>query len=347
MREFFKGQNPVPKAVILLVIVLIIANSFVLALAIRLIRLPGELSDRELAQQGAYYVYEYTEDLAINAGVEENLSVRENLAKFRFELEQANRPEEVAQVVLTHGRETQDLILREQESHRREAALSIIRQDPRLQEVVGESYISINRREGEGIEIEDPNNVLSVETHEAIQEHESLQRLTQIVEIRIIDGSAELVSSVTMLERLRQLEQEVESLRLQLRRTRTAAGIDPMTGSGVTVRMYDSDTRYGNENIVHDYDVRDVINELFAAGAAGIAVNNERLIATSSIRCAGPVILVNQKPIAVNPVIIEAVGAPEVLASSLDLIAAEYHMTGVKLEVEIEEKITLPAYGQS
>jgi len=60
--------------------------------------------------------------------------------------------------------------------------------------------------------------------------------------------------------------------------------------------------------VVQDKDVRDVVNELYAAGAQGIEVGGQRLVATSSIRSAGPQILVNQNSIPVNPVVIKAVG---------------------------------------
>jgi uncharacterized protein YlxW (UPF0749 family) len=43
-------------------------------------------------------------------------------------------------------------------------------------------------------------------------------------------------------------------------------------------------------------------------------------------------------------VTISAIGDPEVLASSLDLIQAEYQLSGIRFEVEKLDKITLPAY---
>ena len=119
-----------------------------------------------------------------------------------------------------------------------------------------------------------------------------------------------------------------------------------MTGTGIEVNLYDAELGMGSEQIVHDFDIRDIVNELFSAGAAGVAINDQRLIATSSIRCAGPVILVNQQPIAVNPVTIRAVGDPEILLSSLDLIRAEYQSIGIRFRIKTEEKLTLPAYGQ-
>ena len=88
-----------------------------------------------------------------------------------------------------------------------------------------------------------------------------------------------------------------------------------------------------------------MVNELFAAGAKGVAVGGQRLVTTSPIRCVGPVIRVNQKEIRANPVTIEAVGDPEVLASGLDIIrfSLEFHRN-FRVEVEEKESIVLPQY---
>jgi len=337
-------QGSFPRLILIAIIFLFIVNTAVIALAVGLLDLPGELSPREQARQGALFICDYVQEQAENAGVAAKPAVREVLARFRFEVEQATRREEIAQLVLKYGREAQDIILREQENQRRELALALVRQDPQLQEMLGEGKITISWQEETGIVIQDPANLLSPETREKIRQHEGIQGLSQMVEIQVVDGKAELVTPISMLESLKRLEHEVDSLRLQLQESRIAAGTEPMTGAGIVLRLYDAEMGTGAEQIVHDFDIRDIVNELFAAGAAGIAVNDQRLVATSSIRCAGPVILVNHKPIAVNPVTIRAIGDPEVLTSSLDLIRAEYEFSGIRFEVEPEEKITLPAY---
>jgi hypothetical protein len=339
-----QGQGQFPKLILIAIIFLFIVNTAVIALAVGLLDLPGELSTREQARQGALFVCDYAQDQAENAGVAANPAVREVLARFRFEVEQASRAEEIAQLVLKYGREAQDIILREQENQRRELALALVRQEPKLQGMIGEGNITINWQEETGIEIQDPANLLSPETREMIRQHEGIKGISQMVEIQVVDGKAELITPISMLERLKRLEHEVDSLRLQLQESKIAAGTEPMTGAGIVLRLYDAETGTGTEQIVHDFDIRDIVNELFSAGAVGIAVNDQRLIATSSIRCAGPVILVNHKPIAVNPVTIRAIGDPEVLTSSLDLIRAEYQLSGIRFEVEQEEKMSLPAY---
>lgn len=175
----------------------------------------------------------------------------------------------------------------------------------------------------------------------------SLAALGQVVEVKVVDGRASLLTPVSMLERLKHAEKEVDTLRARLQEVKAQAGLAPFSGSGIIIRLYDAEGGSSISEIVHDYDVRDIVNELFAAGATGIAVNNQRLVTTSSIRCAGPVILVNQRPIAVNPVTIYALGDSEVLNSSLDLIRAQFTASGVRIEVEPATDITLPAHEES
>jgi uncharacterized protein YlxW (UPF0749 family) len=59
----------------------------------------------------------------------------------------------------------------------------------------------------------------------------------------------------------------------------------------------------------------------------------------------GPVIRVNQKEIPANPVVIEAIGDPEVLSSGLDLIrfSLEFHRD-FRFEIEKKDNIVLPPY---
>ena len=88
-----------------------------------------------------------------------------------------------------------------------------------------------------------------------------------------------------------------------------AAGLE---GKGIQVRMSDSTRTPRHDDdvaafTIHDSDVQVVVNELFAAGADGVAVNGIRVTATSPIRAAGATIVVNFRPVA-PPYTIEAVG---------------------------------------
>ena len=117
-----------------------------------------------------------------------------------------------------------------------------------------------------------------------------------------------------------------ESLATVLRETKLLAGTVAARGPGVIITLHDSPKKEMSETrpdvlenyIVHDSDIRAATNELFAAGAEAVSVNGQRLIANSSIRCVGPVVLVNSVQIA-PPYEIRAIGAPEALQTALEL----------------------------
>ena len=98
----------------------------------------------------------------------------------------------------------------------------------------------------------------------------------------------------------------------QFENARVQAGLMPMKGQGVVVRMADSPRSPGPEDdpyffIVHDVDIQALVNELWAAGSEAVSVNGQRIVGRSSIRCVGPTILVNTNRLA-SPYVIKAIG---------------------------------------
>ncbi|GAW93436.1 DUF881 domain-containing protein [Calderihabitans maritimus] len=339
------GQNnALPVALLSLMMVVILFNSVLLARAAGYLHFPGELSSLKVARQGAMHVIEYSEKLASDAGVIGNSAVRDVLAHFKYEIERAATPAEIARLVIEYGRQVQEVILREQDNLRRQIVVNIINQDPNLPKFKGKSLITVSKDTDKAVKIVDGTGVLAEETKEKIRNHKLMEGTWSIIEISVQDGQATLVTARSLQDQIDMLEKEVSNLRSQLQQISIQAGYAEMTGSGIIVELYDAQEGYSSVDIVHDRDVRDVVNELFAAGAAGISVGGQRLIATSSIRCAGPIILVNQHPIAVNPIVIKAIGDPEVLASSLDLIRAELEDFGIQVIITPSQEITLPPY---
>jgi uncharacterized protein YlxW (UPF0749 family) len=111
----------------------------------------------------------------------------------------------------------------------------------------------------------------------------------------------------------------------RLRDVQMWAGTTAMAGRGLEVRLSDSrrdisaaakakaNAKAGAESdrealSVHDVDLQLVVNALWAAGAEALAVNGQRLVATSPIRAAGETITVNFRPL-VPPYKVEAIGA--------------------------------------
>ncbi len=93
-------------------------------------------------------------------------------------------------------------------------------------------------------------------------------------------------------------------------------------GKGVKVTLSDGayDPKEDNINnyLVHEQHVFKVVNELYISGATAVAIDGQRLTSHSYIVCNGPVITVDGVPHPA-PFIINAIGEPDVLFSSLNL----------------------------
>jgi uncharacterized protein YlxW (UPF0749 family) len=79
-----------------------------------------------------------------------------------------------------------------------------------------------------------------------------------------------------------------------------SAGMVGLTGPGVRITLDDAPRRPDgslprgarpDDVVIHQSDVQAVVNALWAAGADGVAIMDERLIATSAVRCVGNVLL--------------------------------------------------------
>ncbi|MGH2500614.1 MAG: DUF881 domain-containing protein [Candidatus Limnocylindria bacterium] len=89
----------------------------------------------------------------------------------------------------------------------------------------------------------------------------------------------------------KELQARVEELRLR-------AGLSVLTGDGVLVQFEDAkqgplNPRDIDKAICHSTDLIDIVNTAWKGGARAVAVNDERIIATSSVYCVGSTIMVN------------------------------------------------------
>ncbi|BDI28480.1 hypothetical protein CCAX7_005310 [Capsulimonas corticalis] len=139
-----------------------------------------------------------------------------------------------------------------------------------------------------------------------------------------------------------------------LNRAKTLAGLTAVKGPGVTVTLNDSKKRFPDAplavqmvGIIHDTDINQIVNELKAAGAEAIAVNDQRLVASSPIRCAGPTIYVNNTP-QTPPYVIQAIGDSKTLDTALKLPGGAYDqlqgMDAAMMRIAHADKLVIPAY---
>ncbi|MBM2616238.1 DUF881 domain-containing protein [Actinoplanes sp. LDG1-06] len=140
----------------------------------------------------------------------------------------------------------------------------------------------------------------------------------------------------------------------RLRDTEAATGLARVTGSGAKVTVGDGPTPIdpvtGERNTVarvKDSDLQLAANALWSLGAEAIAINGQRLTATSTIRQAGEAILVDLRPVT-TPYEVVAIG-PDDLAQDFragyagrffDQLAGKY---GMSFDARDVENVTLEA----
>jgi uncharacterized protein YlxW (UPF0749 family) len=145
-------------------------------------------------------------------------------------------------------------------------------------------------------------------------------------------------------------QKETSSIHSDLENIRLISGLSKAQGPGINVVLedssYASDAQNPNDYIIHEQDVRSVINELYAAGAEAISVNGQRLIHSSSIRCVGPTIIVNGVKSAA-PFQVTAIGDSITLSQALQLPGGVMDMLknwGITIKIETSNEIVVPAY---
>ncbi|MDF2874525.1 MAG: hypothetical protein K0R22_1208 [Sporomusa sp.] len=132
---------------------------------------------------------------------------------------------------------------------------------------------------------------------------------------------------------------------------RMGAGVVAVEGPGIIVTIDDSKrpSKPGenpNLYLIHDDDILKVINELWAAGAEAISINEQRLIASSEIRCAGPTLSVNNSRYS-PPYDVRVIGEPTTLENALKMrggVIETLQFWGIQVTIKKQDDVKVPAY---
>ncbi len=109
--------------------------------------------------------------------------------------------------------------------------------------------------------------------------------------------------------------------------------------------MTNTDSNALNALLIHDIDLMMVVNELRAAGAEAIAINDQRVVGSTAIRCVGPVIRINDRTVS-TPFIIQAIGKADTLYGGMNLPDGELdylRKVGFHVDVVKKDKMRVPA----
>ena len=144
-----------------------------------------------------------------------------------------------------------------------------------------------------------------------------------------------------------------EALRQEVDYLSMVAGLTDVEGPGVMVVLQDStaENTTGDEAdyLIHDSDLLSVINELRDAGAQALSLNVQRILATSEIRCAGSVVLINGQRVTA-PFVIYAIGDPTTLHNALTMRGGVVDVLSqwkIQVNVTMSEKLLIEKYSGS
>ncbi|MFF5175705.1 DUF881 domain-containing protein [Micromonospora sp. NPDC000089] len=142
----------------------------------------------------------------------------------------------------------------------------------------------------------------------------------------------------------------------RLRNLEAGTGLGRVRGDGVVVELADAPPKddgavvdkpdVGPDTVGYS-DLQKVANDLWAAGAEAVAINGQRLTATSTIRSAGAAILVDFRPVT-SPYQVVAIG-PDSMRDDYDASRSAALMrwvaksTGLSFRFRAADDLTLPA----
>lgn len=143
---------------------------------------------------------------------------------------------------------------------------------------------------------------------------------------------------------------------------RDPAGLEPVSGPGVTVVLSDAPREVFEEAlqdpdadldpfVVHQQDIQAVVNALWVGGAQAMTIQGQRVVTTTGIKCESNAVQLQGVPYP-QPYTIQAVGDPTALIAALD---ADPYVQGfrddadepdvaVGWDLDTEDDVETPAY---
>lgn len=194
-------------------------------------------------------------------------------------------------------------------------------------------------------DFKDPDQNVRVASSDTRTQEELIKLRGEVTNLRSENGKLQSAMSGKK-DTTKVLSETLETLKLY-------SGLTEVSGPGIKVVLSDGDKAIDaptGDKTIHDIDVLKVVNELWNAGAEGIAVDGNRVVIGSNFRCVGTTILVDSVKVS-SPIEIRAIGKAKDLSGALKMpegIFDEITRTDPKMiRVEMVEKLTLPAFSGS
>jgi len=135
-----------------------------------------------------------------------------------------------------------------------------------------------------------------------------------------------------------------------LKKLNSSLGYTDLEGPGIVITVEDGDMSTVKGNVsnywVHDGDLFKIVNLLKAGGAEAISINDERIVPSTAITCAGNIVKINNKKVG-SPFVITAIGLSEKLYGMVtvsDDYLKEMELEGVKIKIEKKDKVFIKKF---
>jgi uncharacterized protein YlxW (UPF0749 family) len=152
----------------------------------------------------------------------------------------------------------------------------------------------------------------------------------------------------------------VARLRAQSSALAPIVGTQAVTGPGISVSLDDAKRSAASlpkgatadDLVVHQQDVQNVVNALWAGGAEAMMLMDQRVISTSAVRCVGNTLILHGRVYS-PPYVIQAIGSPVAMRAALNrndqvTIYRQYvDAYGLGYDVKTLDNATFPAYAGS
>lgn len=161
----------------------------------------------------------------------------------------------------------------------------------------------------------------------------------------------------SLSETLSNDETDLGNMQKNLTELRNLSGYSALEGIGLTITIDDKPTintqaaiSDASQDIIHYQDLLYLVNDLKRGGAEAISINEQRIIATSEIRCVGNTILINTTRLA-PPYQIKVIGNPVALQNVIQSSTTyeKLRVSGFPLDYTLtstysNNQIQIPAY---
>jgi len=187
-------------------------------------------------------------------------------------------------------------------------------------------------------------------TPEIITENEQLKKSAQDMQKKIneLDAKTKEYESTSVGN-----DEKSKIMYNELQETRILTGDTEVEGQGMTIYITPKSNIFGSsseDQLINDTDLVHIVNELNAADAEAISINDIRLTSRSGIRNAGNAIIINDERISYNKrITIKAIGKNDILESAISFPGAIPLTLSQACDITMEKSnnVIIPKYNKT